>query len=442
MADIYVRSTDGNNADDGSTWALAKADLHTPVWAAGDRIFVSQAHAQSSAAAVTIALAGTNSNPTHVLCVSDSAEPPTTETTGATITTTGSTGITVTGSARIQGIRFNAGTTGSQNIILTSGTATNETQEYKNCVFDLVATGASGVIRIGISSATTGRQVLWDSCSIKLSASTHKIEVNIAKFSWVGGSIQSGSSTPTSGLFLLVRGQRIFVYGVDFSNFASTLALVQAGSYGGTAVFVNCKMPASWSGGLVAGAPTNSGFRAELYNCDSTDTNYRLWVEDYTGAITDETTLVRTGGATDGTTPISWKMATTANANELVAPLISPEMAVWNETTAASKTVTVEILHDSVTNLTDAEVWLEVSYLGTSGVPLGSTASDHRATSLTTAADQTTSTVAWTTTGMTNPNKQKLSVTFTPQEKGLFVARVVLAKPSKIVFVDNAPVVT
>ena len=66
MATYYVRSTDGNNADTGLTWALAEADLHTPTWAAGDTVYVSQAHAQSTAAAITIDLNGTLAAPQAV----------------------------------------------------------------------------------------------------------------------------------------------------------------------------------------------------------------------------------------------------------------------------------------------------------------------------------------------------------------------------------------
>ncbi|MEK9809109.1 MAG: hypothetical protein VW362_01580, partial [Candidatus Nanopelagicales bacterium] len=133
---------------------------------------------------------------------------------------------------------------------------------------------------------------------------------------------------------------------------------------------------------------------------------------------------------------LSWKMATTANAEYPAIILRSPEIAKWNETTGSSVTVTVDILHDSATALKDNEVWLEVEYLGTSGTPLALFTDDAVADVITTAADQTSSSATWTTTGMTNPNKQKLSVTFTPQEKGLIIARVCVAKASYTVYVD------
>ena len=83
------------------------------------------------------------------------------------------------------------------------------------------------------------------------------------------------------------------------------------------------------------------------------------------------------------------------------------------------------------------EIWVEVEYRDTSGSRRSVEITDHRATLLTTAADQTTSSATWTTTGLTNPNKQKLAVTFTPQVAGYSVARIVLAKPSKTVYVDT-----
>jgi hypothetical protein len=127
-------------------------------------------------------------------------------------------------------------------------------------------------------------------------------------------------------------------------------------------------------------------------------------------------------------------MVTNANAEFPMLTLDMPELHQWNDTTGSAITATVEILHDSATALTDKEVWLEVMYLGTSGYPLGSFATD-TVDVLATAANQASSSATWTTTGMANPNKQALSVTFTPQEKGYIVATVRLAKASKTVYV-------
>jgi hypothetical protein len=174
----------------------------------------------------------------------------------------------------------------------------------------------------------------------------------------------------------------------------------------------------------------------ELFNSDSTDTNYRLEKKTQFGTITHETTIVGGAGATDGTTAISWKMVSNADAEWNHQTLDSPEIVRWNETTGSAITVTVDILHDSATNLTDKGIWLGVQYLGTSGFPLGSFVSDAAANYLASAADQASSSATWTTTGMSNPNKQKLSVTFTPQEKGFIHGVVKMALASKTAYVD------
>jgi len=170
-------------------------------------------------------------------------------------------------------------------------------------------------------------------------------------------------------------------------------------------------------------------------NCDSADTNYRMQRHQYEGDSYSETTLVRTGGASDGTTGLSDRHVSSANS-KFYAPLYGPEMVIWNNAVGSSQTVTCEILHDSVTALTDAEVWLETEYLGTSGFPLSLFASDRAADILATPANQAASSETWTTTGMTNPNTQKLVTTQTPQEKGWYRCRVALAKASYTVYAD------
>jgi hypothetical protein len=175
----------------------------------------------------------------------------------------------------------------------------------------------------------------------------------------------------------------------------------------------------------------------ELFNSDSADTNYRYQKKTQFGTITHETTLVRTGGASDGTTNLSRKMVSNADAEWNHQTLDSPEIVLWNETVGSAITVTVEILHDSATNITDKEIWMEVQYLGTSGTPLSLFVDDAAADYITAAADQADSSATWTTTGMANPNTQKLNVTFTPQEKGYIHATVKLAKASYTVYYDH-----
>jgi hypothetical protein len=144
-------------------------------------------------------------------------------------------------------------------------------------------------------------------------------------------------------------------------------------------------------------------------------------------------------------------MASSANAEYPHQPLRSPEIVQWQGTVGSEITVTVDIVHD--TNVAagqgagtsyafmDDEVWLEVQYLSTSGFPLASFITD-RVAVLGTAADQASSSVTWTTTGVTTPVKQALAVTFTPQERGYLHATVCVAKASKTIYVDPKLTIT
>lgn len=431
MATRYVRSTDGNNADDGSTWALAKADLTgvAAIDAAGDRILVSQNHAETTAAGITLAFAGTVAAPTQLLCGNDGAEPPTALATGATISTTGASSIAIQGNLYAYGLAWQAGSGASgANININ---ASGVRQHFEACDFILNNSNAGSQIN------TAASLLSFKDCRFKFGHASQQFVQN-GSIRINGGSIISGGTSPTN--FLTPgSGNRAdaVIDGFDLSNGSSSINLVGGSGQGsGRIVFRNCKLPASWSGGLFNATPTQACLRAEMWNCDSASTNYRMWVEDAYGSTKHETTLVKTGGASDGTTPLAWKMASSANAS-FPLPLVSPEIAsAWIDSTGSSKTITVDILHDSATALKDDEVWVEAAYLSDSGSPKTSCVADSKADILATGADQAASSATWTTTGMANPNKQKLAVSFTPQQKGVAIVKVCLAKASATVYVD------
>jgi hypothetical protein len=248
-----------------------------------------------------------------------------------------------------------------------------------------------------------------------------------------GGSIAASGAVPAAVMIPSTGSQATArLIGVDLSAVNTALVDVSAGQ--AQIGFEQCKL----HGSVALATGTNPGPGGPIVlmdNCDSGDTNYRFQRTRYRGDVYSETTHVRTGGASDGTTPLAHKLVTGA-ATGFWRPLSGPEIVQWNELTGSAKTVTVEILHDSATALTNADVWLEVEYLGTSGVPKSSFASDRAASVVATPADQTSSAATWNTTGLSNPNTQKLEVTVTPQEKGWLRARVLLAKASYTIYAD------
>lgn len=425
-----------------STWANATIDLQraSAGTAAGDTVYISNNHAESNSSAQTFTGSGTNASPVLLLCGNDSAEPPTSLATTATVTTTGANAITLNRASYWYGTTFISGAG-----IALNGTNVNATQRYENCSFQTTYAGSGGLITTASAQNVLMKTSLYN-CTFKFAHANNAVSV-FGDTTIEGGSVLSGSTTPTS-IFKMAAdrsGGTFLCSGFDFSNCASTVNLCSpVGVAPAKMVFRDCKLPASWSGLLVAAGSVGLGQRYEMYNCDSTDTNYRLWVEDYCGSIKSETTIVRTSGASDGTTALSWKMATSSTAQYPLQRLESPEMHAWNST-LSSVAVTVEIVHDTNvaggqgagtgSRFQDNEIWLEVMYLGTSGYPLGTWISDCKADVLATAADQADSSEAWTTTGLTTPQKQKLSVTIVPAEVGYIVAKVVMAKASKTIYV-------
>lgn len=428
-----------------ANWAFATiyADYVASASAAGDTIYVSQAHNESISAGFTITFPGTPGNPSKFLCVNDSAAPPTASASGAVITCSAN-NMATAGSAIYDGIRFKAA--GSSGLGIQFGNTDQGASVATNCAFEITGSNSTGRFVPGTTTGGTETSVKLRNCTVKFGQSGQGVNFGISSVEWIGGGIESGSTAiSTLGVTAPVNCVSAVLADLDLSAGATSMTVI-ASAVLASGVFTihDCKMPASWSGSLAGGAPGHPGFRARMINCDSADTNYRYEVQHYAGSIKHETTLVRTGGATDGTTAISWKIQPNSNCNEATAQLVTDWMPFWvgSADVGVSKTATIEFLRDSATNATDAQVWAELVYPGTSGNSLGVFVSDQRATAMTTAADQTASSVTWTTTGMSNPNKQKASVSYTPQRQGVAMMRLCVAMTSGTVYADCQPVIT
>lgn len=427
-----------------TTWANAAryADyIANNKMAAGDRLLVSQSHVESLAENVSIIFPGTSLAPCSFLCVDDSigGSSPTTLATGASIATTGVTTLLIRGAILGYGITLSCGTGAAGTNFSINTTAV--IQRWISC--DFISPSTAGMqFRINYSGGGwNAGQVILESCRFKVMSTGSRILLcGIVRMNDI--SFISGGSTPSS-LFGLVPSAPLDLYveNADFSMLTSGVHIVAGGSYLGIRmVFRNMRMPSGWSGSLTSSAITTVATYVEAYNIDGGDTNYTIRTADYSGTLINETTVVLTGGASDGVTPLSWKIATTANCTFNGVRFCSPEIHRRVTTVGSPITVSVEILHDSTTNLKDDEVWLDVKYLGSLNSTLGVTAKDDKVNLLTTysgaTGDQATSTATWTTTGLTNPNTQVLSVTFTPQEIGYIIARVYVGKASYTIYVD------
>lgn len=401
--------------------------------AAGDTMYMSHVHAETLTATGSAVFAGTLVNPNKVLCVNDAAFPPTTLAKTGKIITTLAAGYAVQNPVYVYGVVMEIGS-GNNGLTfsINNGTATS-TQVWEDCNLRIVSTSGSSGLNINGATNLLFKTILRNTT---LHTGNEATIINVpGTLEWDGGVSLCQSTAAPKVFGFPPKGGQGRHSGIDFSGMVAGTSLVNPSAGFGKHVFRNCRLPTGWTGSLILGVIAGPGIRAEMYNCDSADTNYRLWTEDYSGSVRSETAIVRTGGASDGTTPLAWKMTTAANVVYPTLSLDSPEIVRWNEVVGTALTATIEVITDNVT-LTDAECWLEVQYLSTAGFPLASFITDAKAGFLAAAAAQTASTVAWTTTGLTTPVKQKLSVTFTPQEKGFLHARIMLARPNTTVYVD------
>lgn len=445
--------TKGSTTSDGSAvwtevtgnstynWSAPHARLSSAFsWmAAGDDCYVSHNHAETQSTAMTLTSPGTSASPCRVICVSDAGSTPPVSadlaTTG-TISTTGASAINFRGNAWFYGLGFSAGSSSdTANINLANTTGAQAWQRFENCSLTLANTSASSRIKTNNDGYGSALSVELINTTMNFGATGQTVVV-CCDFFWsatanaLGGAIfPSTLFTPSSG----ATPGMTRVIGVDLSALASgaNLVNVSAGTWGSYSI-LDCKL-----GGSVAistGSHSNrGGLKVTVVNCDSADTNYRFHAQNYAGTITHETTIVRTGGASDGTTAFSRKMASTANS-KWHSPLESPWFYFWSDATGSPITVAVECVTDGVT-LTDAQCWVEAEALTTSGYPVGGFASDRSADVFESGANQPSSSETWTTTGLSNPVKQTLSTSITPAEKGWVRARVHLARASTTVYV-------
>ena len=437
MAVYYVYSG-AAGANNGSNWANAFTTLTAAfvTEAAGDTLYVAHDHAETSAS-LSLGSSGTSSNPTKVVCVNRAGSVPPVSAdrlTTAQVTTSANGAIQFNaGFTHYDGIIFIAGnSTGVANI--TPAGANSTWTRFDNCSLRIGSTGA-GAINIGGAGSVFGTHTELNNTTLSFSATTQSVQVSGGAIRWRNTpSALLGAQVPAT-LFTLgvARGGVVECIGVDLSAAGSGKTIVGALATANytASKFIDCKLNASVTKSAV---PLSSGStEVDFIRSGASGVNYTVFCHRLSGTLDEETTIVRTGGASDGTTPIAWKVVTTANCNYSM-PFECPPIAIWNDTTGSARTATVEGI--AATLPTDQEIWLELEYLGDASSPQGSFVNDGKADLLATAANQTSSSETWggSTTAF------KLAVTFTAQQKGWLYARVKCAKASSTLYID--PLIT
>jgi hypothetical protein len=398
---VFTEITGNETYQSPGAWAaphkLLSSALNTNWIASGDTVYVAANHAESTAAAQTIGNQGA-SYIASVICVDNSGSghvPPTASDTRTTasVTTTGNNELSVQAHDFYSyGINFFScsGGSGSFNLNLNGGGTAPCWQRFEACSFKLGA--SNGAVLIGSSSMSA--TVEWVNSSLITTSAANAITLKSGRFTWrntanavTGTALQNvlSDSVPGGGTCLLD--------GLDLSNLAHTAIVSPNMSTASNSSIVNCKINAS----TIIGRNSSLSYPAPIIDnigCDSGGATYRNERFTYTGALTTEIAVVHTGGASDGTTAISWKLVSTANAGALRHPFEAFPIAQWNAATGAAKTVSFEAIANAAALLTNAQLWMDVAYLGTAGATLA-TIDTTGAAPLAATSTLTASTQAW-----------------------------------------------
>ena len=374
-------------------WRAPFARLQSAVttnWmAAGDTCFVGDDHAETQAAAETVTLPNSATTTTKILCVDHTTTlpaGPSNYKTTATVTTTGNNALTINGAGEVYGITLSAGS-GAVAAGLTVGSSGLGTYFVMDSCALVKAGTASGFITVGAANST----VYLNNTTVKF-GNTADFIAPVGQMYWTNtASAIQGATIPTTLISVSSVIPICLLDGLDISALSSG-TLFSNGGQAGFYICQNCRI----SSAMVLGQPA-SGRNAsyQLIVSDSAATNYRAELWNGNGSQVTETTLIRTGGASNGTTSYSWKIVTTASNVRWFTPFQAMQIGIWNATTAANVTVTLYGMWNAAALPLNDDTWFDVEYLGSSATPVASFGTGTKSNALASGTALTADTSAW-----------------------------------------------
>jgi len=400
----YNTSTGATTADNTATWTcLGAVGSFTTIWAAPTRriqiahtlqtnfpgnaftTYVSAAHTETYAGTTTITgFNATAAVPLFVTVLQSPASiPPGSAdvTTGASVTNSSLT-LTVNGNAHYWGFTFGSPT-------LTVGSTQQSTQRHTNGTLNLT----TGTLTVGGAYSQTefvNTTVNWSGAAtfITLMGSSG------GRFRWRDtANAVSYASTMAASLFSGSGNFFLEAIGVDFSAYTGVGAVALGILTCPRVVFTGCKF-ASTVTLVTSTTSVHAAMMSDFINCDSGGAIYRHERGMPEGTQKVDTAIVRTSGASDGTTPISWKIVTSSLAIFDV-PFEAMPNGFWNATTGSAVTLTIEALYNGAALPTNDQIWVEGEFFGTAASTKLSRATGSKTNPLASGSALTASTVAW-----------------------------------------------
>lgn len=429
---VSGQSAYGWSAAAGNLYCISANVNNRP--AVGDRIYLSSDHAENLGSGINyMSFVGSGAyGLIQILSVNRAGSVPPVaadQVSGAAITMSGTNFfLEAYQSIYWQGVNFTY--TGSGNLSFSQ--SGHKEHYFRNCSFYINTAAGTQII------PSNNVKVIWDNTTLRLSNAGQNITCGGGTsfcLEWINTPSAMIGTAPTN-LFVATTGALIVALrGVDISNATSGLLLSTNGATN-KVLLDSCRIAA----GLTRynpGTVDTTVDEIELVNCyDGTN----ILSERHTpaGDLTTDRSATMTGGAQDDVGLFSHKLVSSSRADGFAMTLDGFWIDVENTLTGASHTATVDIISSTTLNNTDISLVLE--YLGTSGSSRASF-TNSLPSALAASSALGTSTATWNNPPST-PVKQRLQVTFTPQQAGRLRGLVRLGKASTTVWVNPQVTVT
>jgi hypothetical protein len=410
----YTTTTGGTTTDSGCTWTcLGAVGSFTTTWGspysrlnnaganskvpAGGTLYVSSAHAETSSSNATLGSFGSATLTTQVICVANAGSfPPVAAdiTTGASFSTTGATSINMTGTnVEYNGFTFSGGTSATSLTVNSNGGGAFI--RLRNCAISCPSTSGRVTLTNSVELINTtfafgnnaaGQTVNFGGCCI-----------------WrdTPNAISTTTAWPTT-LFAGSGGNgTVLIEGVDLSTFAGT-QLFSINTVNQRVVLSHCKLPAVTH--YSSGAPTIPNTVIDFIDCDTAGATYGSERLGFGYAQQISTTVVASGGASDGTTPYSWMFQGAGTTLSWQTPFESTPIVIWNSVTGTNRVITFECAYVGTSLPYNDQIWFDALYFGTSGSTNSSRATSTKATILSTNTQWGSSSTLWGTAAAARSN--------------------------------------
>lgn len=363
---LYVDSVGGSGTSPYDTWAKAATTMAAAIVASattGNDFYVDFHHAETQASIMSLSFKGVVATPDRVFSVDKTGSVPPVRAdlhTGAQITTTGANGMNLSGGhVYFYGVTLNIGS-GAASAALTVSSGTEFT--FENSAINLLGTGSTNSLSsLGAASTMSRLTLINTPITFKGIAGSGISLTGGGYFEWRNTPSALGAgSTAINNMFLGIgRPAVVILDGVDFGGMASGASVFAAQASNVAVQMKNCTAPPS----ATVARPTIPGAFIDQVICDNSggSATYKQQRDIYQGTLTSDTAVYNSGS--DGTTPASWKVITTANCNPQNPFECFEEIIEVPAGTYANAGIMITSANAA---LTMADVWVEAEYQGSS----------------------------------------------------------------------------